>query len=187
MKLLRLIPSFLTAALLLVSCGRKDHAAELESQIKNMGASSAELGSVEYTISKIIAVDHDVFYKIGERKVLFSSLSTMKAGVDLSLFCADSVKVDERNGVIDIRLPKAKVLAFNMPAENIKMEYSKAGGLRSEFSVEERNEILKQGEEAILNDAEEIGILKDAEDNVRHIFESLLAGADFKEINITFN
>ena len=51
----------------------------------------------------------------------------------------------------------------------------------------ERNEILKQGQEAILNDAEKIGILKDAEANVRTIFESLLAGANFKEINITFN
>ena len=67
------------------------------------------------------------------------------------------------------------------------MEYSKTGKLRSEFSVEERTEILKQGQEAIVNDAEKIGILKDAEDNVRTIFESLLAGADFKEINITFN
>ena len=187
MKLTRIALWLVAALLLLPSCGRKNHAEELESQIKSMGGASAELGSVEYTISKIIAVDHDVFYKIGERKVLFSSLSTMKAGVDLSAFCADSVKVNAKEGTIDIRLPKAKVLAFSMPAENIKMEYSKTGKLRSDFTVEERNEILKQGEVAILNDAEKIGILKDAEANVRTIFESLLAGADFKEINITFN
>lgn len=187
MNIIKLMLSATFVAVLLLSCGSKNPAEELESQIKNMGGASAELGSVEYTISKIIAVDHDVFYKIGERKVLFSTLSTMKAGVDLSAFCADSVKVDSKNGIIDIRLPKAKVLAFNMPAENIVMEYSKTGRLRSEFTAEERNEILKQGEEAILNDAEKIGILKDAEDNVRTIFESLLAGANFKEINITFN
>ena len=174
-------------AFVLSSCGKKDHAQELESQIKSMGGASAELGSVEYTISKIIAVDHDRFYKIGDRKVLFSSLSTMKAGVDLSTFCADSVSIDNKKGTIDIRLPKAKVLALSMPFENIKMEYSKVGGLRSEFSVEERSEILKQGQEDIMNDAEKIGILKDAEDNVCTIFESLLAGADFKEINITIN
>lgn len=174
-------------AILVSSCGGKNHAEELENQIKNMGGDAAQLGSVEYTISKIIAVDHDVFYKIGERKILFSTLSTMKAGVDLSAFCADSVKVNTKAGTIDIRLPKAKVLSFHMPAENIKMEYSKTGMLRSNFTVEERNEILKQGEEAILNDAESIGILKDAEDNVRTIFESLLAGAEFNKINITFN
>lgn len=187
MKSTKLILLMILTSLVLSSCGGKNHAKELENQIKSMGGASAELGSVEYTISKIIAVDHDVFYKIGERKVLFSSLSTMKAGVDLSSFCADSVDVDAKKGTIDIRLPKAKVLAFSMPPENIKMEYSKTGKLRSEFSVEERSEILKQGQEAIVNDAEKIGILKDAEDNVRTIFESLLAGADFKEINITFN
>lgn len=187
MKLLRLMFGIAATAILVSSCGGKNHAEELENQIKNMGGDAAQLGSVEYTISKIIAVDHDVFYKIGERKILFSTLSTMKAGVDLSAFCADSVKVNTKAGTIDIRLPKAKVLSFHMPAENIKMEYSKTGMLRSNFTVEERNEILKQGEEAILNDAESIGILKDAEDNVRTIFESLLAGAEFNKINITFN
>ena len=74
-----------------------------------------------------------------------------------------------------------------MPAENIKMEYSKTGGLRSDFSAEERTAILKQGEEDILNDAESIGVLKDAEDNVRTLFKSLLARAGFDEINVTFN
>lgn len=187
MRILRLLPLLVISFFLLTSCGGKNHAQELESKIKSMGGTTAELGSVEYTISKIIAVDHDVFYKIGDRKVLFSSLSTMRAGVDLSSFCADSVDVDAKKGAIDIRLPKAKVLAFSMPPENIKMEYSKTGKLRSEFSAEERNEILKQGQGAILNDAEKIGILNDAEANVRTIFESLLAGANFKEINITFN
>ena len=186
MKFLRLI-CLMASVVLLASCGRRNHAEDLENQIRKMGSASFELGSVEYTISKIIAVDHDVFYKFGERKILFSTISTMKAGVDLSTFCADSVKFNDRKGVIDIRLPKAKVLAFSLPAENVKMEYSKTGKLRSDFTFEERNEILKQGEEAILNDAEKIGILKDAEDNVRTIFKSLLAGADFKEINITFN
>ena len=187
MKFLRSMFGVATVAVLLSSCGGKNHAEELEKQIRNMGGASAELGSVEYTLSKIIAVDHDVFYKIGERKILFSTLSTMKAGVDLSTFCADSVNVKENASTIDIRLPKAKVLSFHMPAENIKMEYSKTGKLRSDFTVDERNEILRKGEESILQSAKEIGILKDAEDNVRTIFESLLAGAGFKEINITFN
>lgn len=183
----RIVFILILPLIMFASCGRKSVEETLEQQVKHLGGESVSLGSVEYTISKIIAVDHDVFYKIGDRKALFSSLSTMKAGVDLSKFCADSVKVNKKEGIISIRLPKAKVLALNMPAENIKMEYSKTGRLRSDFSVEERNEILKQGEEAILNDAESIGILKDAEDNVRTLFESLLVGTKFKEINITFN
>ena len=113
MKPSKLILLLTIAALVLSSCGRKNHAQELESQIKSMGGASAELGSVEYTISKIIAVDHDVFYKIGERKVLFSSLSTMKAGVDLSLFCADSVDVDAKKKFLPLAC-RQKILRWNI-------------------------------------------------------------------------
>ena len=74
MRFLNFVFTLATAGLLLSSCGGRNHAEELESQIKSMGGASAELGSVEYTISKIIAVDHDVFYKIGERKVLVRQL-----------------------------------------------------------------------------------------------------------------
>lgn len=169
------------------SCGRNNIEDALSHQVRHMGGESLTLGSVEYTISKIIAVDNDVLYKIGDRKVLFSSLSTMKAGVDLSNFCADSVKVNAAKKAITINLPKPKIIAFNMPAENIRLEYSKSGFFRSDFSAEERNEILKQGEEAILKDAEEIGIFEEAEKNVKLMFETLLAGTDYKEINVVFN
>jgi hypothetical protein len=74
-----------------------------------------------------------------------------------------------------------------MPAENIKMEYSKTSALRSEFSVAERNEILTQGEKAIVNAAEELGIFKDAEDNVRTLFEAMLARTNYEKINVNFN
>lgn len=173
--------------MIFASCGRNNIEDALSHQVRHMGGESLTLGSVEYTISKIIAVDHDVLYKIGDRKVLFSSLSTMKAGVDLSNFCADSVKVNAAKKTITINLPKPKIIAFNMPAENIRLEYSKSGFFRSDFSAEERNEILKQGEEAILKDAEEIGIFEEAEKNVKLMFETLLAGTDYKEINVVFN
>ena len=110
MRIFRLLPLLAMSTLLLTSCGGENHAQELETKIKNMGGASAELGSVEYTISKIIAVDHDVFYKIGERKVLFSSLSTMKAGVDLSLFCADSVDVDAKKVLLTLDYQRQKFL-----------------------------------------------------------------------------
>ena len=172
-------------ACILCSCG-KNLPEQMEEKVKHMGAASAELGTVEYSISKIIKADHDVFYKFGDRKILFSSHSTMKAGVDLSKFCADSVVVDKKNKAITIKLPKAKVLSFHMPAENIKMEWSKIGMFRSDFTAQERNELLRQGEEAIMNDAENLGILKDAEANARMMFEAILASAGYKKIDVVF-
>ena len=178
---------FCLATAVLSSCTKNSVEQELERRVRNMGGASAQLGTVEYTISKIIKVDHDVFYKVGDRKILFSTQSTMKAGVDLSKFCTDSVVVDKKNKAITINLPHPQILSFNMPAEKIKMEYSKTGMFRSDFSVAERNEVLKQGEEAIIKDAENLGIFKDAEENVRTLFEAMLAGANYEKININFN
>ena len=171
-----------------VACNRETTEKFVERRVKDMGGATAQFGTVEYTISKIIKVDHaGAFYKIGERKILFSSLSTMKAGVDLKNFCADSVVIDKKRNTITINLPKPQILSFNMPAETIKMEYAKTGGLRSDFSATERNEILRQGEQAIIDAAEELGVFADAENNVRTLFESILSGAKFGKININFN
>ena len=46
--------------LVMFSSCKKDPVQELESRLKGMGGPSAEIGAVEYTISKIIASDHDV-------------------------------------------------------------------------------------------------------------------------------
>ena len=170
----------------LQSC-KKDPVEQLEQKLKYRAGPTAELGTVEYTISKIIKVDHDVFYKYGERKVLFSSRSTMKAGINLSKFCADSVKVDNKNNTITVKMPKAEILSFHMPAEDVKLEYSKTSGLRSEFSATERNELLKQAEENIKNDAPNLGIFKDAEENMRLLVEGILSGAGFNEVIVEFN
>ena len=115
----------------------------------------SELGTVEYTITKIIKASDEAFYTIGERKILFSCCATMKAGIDLKDFSAENVKIDSDKEVT-VTLPAPKVLAFNMPSEQVKLEYEKVGALRFDFTAEERNKLLKQGEEAILADAENL-------------------------------
>ena len=147
----------------------------------------AELGTVEYTITKIIKADDNAFYTVGDRKILFSCQSTMKAGISLADFNKENVKVNEAEKSVEIVLPKAKVLAFNMPAEKIKLEYEKVGALRFDFTAEERNKLLKQGEESILADAENLGILADAEKNAKTFFEALLKQVGFEKVNINFN
>ena len=103
-------------ACILCSCG-ENIPEQIEEKVKYMGAASAELGTVEYTISKIIKADHDVFYN---------------------------------------------------------------------FTAQERNELLKQAEEVIIADAGNLGILKDAEENTRMLFEALLAGSGYKKVNVLF-
>ena len=176
----------LMLGMLLFSSCKKDPVQELESRLKGMGGPSAEIGAVEYTISKIIASDYDVFYKIGERKILFSCLSTMKVGVDISKFTAENVVIDEKNNTMKVTLPKPKVVAFNMPAESIKLEWEKSTGLRQKFSEEDRLQIQKLAEEQIKADAENLGIIKDAEDQTRLIIEGLVANFGYKKVDVVF-
>ena len=171
------------SAILVSGCGKslEDRAKEKFSTMTEM----AEIGTVEYTISKIIKASDSKFYTIGDRKILFSCSATMKAGVDMTNFSVDQVKIKDKE--ITINLPKPRVLSFNMPPEKTKLEYEKVGALRFDFTAEDRNNLLRQGEEDILADAPNLGILEDAENNARMFFEALLSQVGFEKINVVFN
>ena len=90
----------IAALLLLSSCGNslEQTAKEKLGTLTEM----AELGTVEYTITKIIKASDKAFYTIGDRKILFSCSATMKAGVDLDGFSTENVSI----------IPRTKRLLF---------------------------------------------------------------------------
>lgn len=169
---------------ILASCSCSSEQKRIEeafAKIENV----AQIGTVEYTVTKLIIADDDAFYKMGERKIIFSCKAFVKAGIDMKDFTAQDVKIGNDKSVI-VTLPQPKVLSFNMPAEQIKVEFSKVSGLRTNFNAEERNELLKQGEANIMGDMENLGILKDAKQNAVVFFQTLLAGAGFDNVVINF-
>jgi hypothetical protein len=168
----------------LYGCGSKEAALnEAFGKMTNV----SQIGTVEYGISKLIIADSRAFYKIGDRKIIFSCKATMKAGIDLDGFSAENVAIDDKSNTIKVKLPQPTILAFNMPAEQIKLEYSKVSGLRSSFSVEDRNELLKQGEAAIMADAANLGIFDDARKNATLFFEAMFKRVGFDNVEVTFN
>ena len=146
----------------------------------------AELGTVEYTVTKLIMVDDDALYKFGDRKIIFSCRTTMKAGIDLKDFSKEDVVVSKDGNTVVVNLPQPKVLAFNMAAEDIKLEYSKVSGLRTNFNTDERNDLLKQGEKAIMEDAPNLGIYDDAKKNATDFFKALLAQCGYANVDVCF-
>ena len=167
----------------ITSCSNLQY--RIDKQVKSMDG-MAQLGTVEYTITKIVKVDDNAFYKIGDRKILFSCRAYMKAGIDLANFTAEDVKLDKKSNSIHVQLPQPKVLSFNMPLDEAKLEYESVSTLRSDFTTEDRMNFLKQGEENIMADVENLGILQDAEKNVTLFFESLFASLGVEEVKITF-
>jgi hypothetical protein len=110
----------------------------------------------------------------------------MKAGIDLADFSADDITVNRRDNSVTVELPQPKVLSFNMPVEEAKLVYESVSGLRSEFTTDDRMNFLKQGEENIMADIDNLGILKDAEKNATLFFESLFAQLGVEKVNITY-
>jgi hypothetical protein len=160
---------------------------QMESKAEDALKSVAELGTVEYVISKIVkASDDATWYKFGERKILFSCKASLKAGIDFGELIKDSVRIDARQKSVSLFLPKAKLLSFNMKPSDIHLVYEKTAPTRFSFSNAERDMIMAQGEKDIRNSVAGLGILTDAEDNAKMFLETFLKQAGYTSINIRF-
>ena len=165
------------------SCKSKDAIMQEKIQgIKDM----TELGTVEYTIRKIFKADDAVWYKYGDRKILFTSTSYLKAGINLGEFSPTDVTFDRKNKTVNVTLPKASLLSFNMPEENIELVYSHVSGFRQDFDIKEREILKKQAEEAILEDIPNLGILQDAEQNAEGFFTAMFNRFGYETITVNF-
>lgn len=181
MKTKRLFLVFALAGLMLTGCSNKEQV--IAEHVQQM-AESAELGTVEYTVKKIVKCNDKQRFTIGDRKILFQSTAYLKAGVKLDGFSAEDVQISGKN--VTVNLPHAELLSFNMPAEETQTVFENYGFFRSQFSADEQNEILTLGEKDIREDVPNLGILQDAEQNVKDIFTALLMQMGFENITINF-
>ena len=156
----------------------------LETRLQQM-AETAELGTVEYTVKKIVKSDDKQWYSVGNRKILFQTTAYLKAGVKLNGFNQSNVVIDENKNVT-VTLPHAQLLSFNMPADEITTLFEAYGFFRSKFNAEEQNYILQLGEKDIREDVPNLGILEDAEKNAKDVFVAMLSQMKFNSVNVKF-
>ena len=150
-------------------------------------ANVAELGTVEYTVKKVIkATDDKEWYKIGDRKILFRCTAYLKAGVDMKKFDYTKVKVDSTKKSVVVTLPKAELLTLNIPPEKTELIYEKVSISRSDFSAADQNFLLQLGEQSINEDVPNLGILEDAQNNARDFFKALLGQIGFESVIVKF-
>lgn len=158
----------------------------LEKRLQEL-SETADFGAVEYTVKKVIKVnDVGEWYKIGDRKILFSTTAYLKAGIDMSGISMDNVAFEGNKESVTLTLPRAKLLSINMPADETVLVYDQISFFRSSFSAEERNALLKQGEADIAADIYNMGILDDAEENVADFFSAMLYQMGFKNVTVNF-
>ena len=132
------------------------------------------------------ARDEGDWFKIGNRRILFSCTARLKAGIRLDAIPLDRIVVDEEERSVSMVLPHAVVLSINIPPELIRLEYEDVTGFRSHFDDRERQALLKQGEREIVRDLPKLGILTEAEANAEEFFRSMLTQMGFENIQINF-
>ncbi len=142
----------------------------------------SELVTVEYRVKKLVSARDIRWY--GDRQILIETAAILKAGIDLSRVDARSIR--QQGDTATITLPRAELLQFNMQPRDMREIYNESGLLRSDFSFEEKDGILRQGEADIRARVNDMGILRRAEANARILLESWVRRSGFREVAIVF-
>ena len=178
----RILIILMIGCISLFSC--KEKGIPIEDQILKIKEMS-QLGTVEYTVTKVIsASDNQTWFKVGDRKILFSCEGTIKAGIDLSNLSSKDIQND--GDKVTLTLPHAKLIYLNIEPNSIKEVYSSVSILRTSFGVEEKNGLLVQGQKNIEKSVESIGILQDAEKNAKHLIEAWLSPLNLSSVTIIY-
>ena len=166
----------------IIGCRKEPSVHEMVSRLSDV----AELGTVEYSVKKVISANDTSLFKIGDRKIYFTCMADVKAGIDLSNFSEKDVKAERSSGSVVITLPHAKILSIELPPDKIEEKYCSVTGFRWDFTPEEKRTLLKQGEEDILAKAEQSGILADAERNSEEFFKALFSEFGYDKVTVRF-
>ena len=179
--------NLLLALLLLSACSRGPSLQDqLAGRIEQLSR-TAELGTVEYTVRKAVkARDEGDWFKIGNRRILFSCTARIKAGINLEQVPREKLVVAEETRTVSLVLPHASVFSIDIPPEQIRLEYEDITGFRQRFSDQERQALLRQGEREIVRDLPKLGILAEAESNAEEFFRPMLEQMGFENIQIRF-
>ena len=180
-------PVILVAVLMLVSCEKKAEESAWQQKLRQV----AELGTVQYTVQKVVSNSDETWQIFGDRKILFSFRAVIKAGIDMDKFDAESVRISEdkkeKTKSISLVLPQPEILSYNIQPDDVKMIYNQVSFLRTEYTNEERDAIVSKGEMELKVDRELTDmILKDARQNAAMFMEMLLRENGFSDVTITF-
>jgi len=142
----------------------------------------AELATIEYDVKKIIKAKDVRWY--GDRKILIETAAVLKAGIDLGELSKQDILIN--GDAITINLPQPRLLQLDMKPRDMREIFNDSGTLRQDFSNEEKDQLLIQGQEDIKNRIAEMGILKRAAQNTKLLLESWIKQTGFREVNIVF-
>lgn len=107
---------------------------------------------------------------------------TVKAGIDVN----NITEFNDENGKITVKLPQAEILSCKIEDDTWEVWRFDVGVLRRITSFSEMPDFIhnrdKQAEEDLIKQAEQYGILAQADERARIVLERLIKSAGAKEV-----
>lgn len=167
--------------LALFSCSEEEVERPDVYEIRSIGI----LATTEFTLGKIVKLSDDKeWYKFGDRKILISTKAKVKAGVNLMDLKEGDIEVVGTK--IKIKLPPVEITSFEMNPDDIRTEMVDVNGFRMGFDQEEKNKILRLGEESIRKEVYNTSILSEARKNATSFVKDFYSQMGYEEVIIEY-
>lgn len=135
---------------------------------------------IEQEDNKLFGKDISVNFPGTKRKLLLVVPASVIAGVDLKAITSEQININENTKEIQITLPKATIIQEpSIQMENIKT-YSVEGLFRNEVNWDEGYLLAAEAKQQVRDEAENMGILKTAEEHAEKVIINLLESFDYK-------
>ncbi|MBM7580324.1 DUF4230 domain-containing protein [Jeotgalibacillus terrae] len=158
-------------------------------QVKDMNAlatSQAFIKTiVEQTDNQLFGQDINVNFPGTQRTLLLVVPGTVLAGVNLDQLTEDDIQINEEEGTVSLKLPRAELLQEPALRMDEVEAFSVEGIFRSNVNWEEGFEIAAEAQALMEQEAVEQGVLVQAEENAVSALTEFFEYAGY-EADITF-
>jgi len=180
----RVLIFILSCSIAFSSCKKKDRNLVI-SKIQ----STAKLATTETKIDKVIVGFKERRWaglvKIGTAEFVAYSKATIKSGIDLTDLKPEDVKIEGNS--ISLELPHVKVLDFNYPFEEFKVDEDISDDdFLNRVTVYDQEEFYREAEKDIRENLEYTGIVEATERKTRLMMTGLLKNIGYDAVFISF-
>lgn len=149
----------------------------------------ARLEGAEYQVERVISLTDKQSRLFGliqaEDALLLIASGTITAGIDLSELADGDFDIDERASTAKVSLPSSKVFAARLDNERTRI-YKRNTDLLAVRQESLETRARQEAEKALLDAANEEGIIRRSNDNVKHTVETLVRSLGYREVTVTF-
>jgi hypothetical protein len=147
-----------------------------------------DLATTEIVVSKIIRArdDQQLWSFVGERKIIISCEAHIKMGVCLTCITPADIQIDHPSKSLSLTLPLPKLVSFNMKPEGTKVAYTQVDWPRTNFSIQEINQLTQIGERTIRQSLPQMRLEAQCKTHCQQTLTRLFMLAGFEQVQIQF-